>query len=247
MTIHIRSIHKLTFRVAVLALALGAAAVFAGFGPNPQAEDEPQGRVIGRAVVGAVGDDPETGQQAADALSTIASGGVGRLTIMTPQGEITIQIDENTRISPPSGTTRVLERISEGLPVRVAILADRPPLGDDGAATGELATALKLSIILGKAVRKHRRVIVAEKRDSDNVTAVDSDGNTSELSTEDQTADPGDGDILAEGDSSPNTVLSSASADLPEPGESAVLLVRPSQDNEEEEVVAAVVKTRRVI
>ena len=247
MSIYNKKFHKIIYRVAILALALGTAAILAGFGPNLQAEDEPRGKVLGRAVVGAVGDDPETGQQAADALSAVAGGGVGRLTIMTPQGEITIQIDENTRITSPSGTTRLLERIREGLPVRVAVLADRPPLGDDGTATGELATALKLVIIPGKAVRKHRRVIVAEKRDADNVTAVDSDGNTSELSAEGQTGDLGAGGILADDDRPPDTVSSSVAADLPEQGESAVLLVRPGRDNEEEEVVTAVVKTQRVI
>ena len=253
MTIHRETFHKLIFRVAILALALGTAAVLSGFGPDLQAvdptlaEDQPRGKVLGRALVGAVGDDPETGQEAADAISAVATGAVGRLTIMTPQGEITVQIDENTSITSPSGTARVLERISQGLPVRVAILTDRPPLGDDGTPTGELATALKLAIIPGKAVREHRRVIVAEKRDSDNVTTVDSDGNTSELAVADPTGVQETGDILADEGRPADRVLSSIASDLPEQGEITVLLVRPGKDNEQKEVVAAVVRTRRVI
>ena len=253
MTLYSKYLHKLMIRVAVLVLALGTAAVLAAFGPDPQAadptlaEDEPRGKVLGRALVGAVGEDPETGQEAAEAISAVVNGAIGRLTIVTPQGEITVQIDENTSITSPSGTARVLERISRGLPVRVAILTDRPPLGDDGAATGELATALKLGIIPGKAVREHRRVIVTEKQDSDHITAVDSDGNTSELATGVPTAAEETEDILAKKGRRADRILSSAAADLPEPGESAVLVVRPSQDNEEEEVVAAVVNTQRVI
>ena len=222
-------------QLMLTALAVALAAILLGWGPNPQdaepgsQEDRPQGRVAGRAIVGEVG---ETGQ-VADALT----GAVESVVLLTRQGEIVVRIDENTSITAPGGTARILERISQGLPVRVAVLADRPILGPDGTPSDEPATALKLTIIPAKATREHRRVIVTEKRDGGHLTAVDEDGNSTDLTTDDAEGTPEGAQV----------VDAAAEIDLPEQGESAVLLVRPGKEEGEKDRVTAVFKARKII
>ena len=140
------------------------------------AESGPVVIVAGRAIIGILIADLETGQDVGAVIRGVASGVAQRLTLRTRQGDIVILTDENTRITTPSGTDRVLEMISEGLPVRVAALADRPLLGPDGTPTDEPATALKLTIIPAQATRKHLRVVVTEIQSGGMVQVVDAKG-----------------------------------------------------------------------
>ena len=134
---------------------------------------------------------------------------------MTKAGPVPIVVDENTRITVPSGNARVLERIGEGLPVRVAVVADRNLVDDQGEPISEPAVAQQLTIIPAKATREHRRVIVAEKGTAAKAIALDEDGNSIELEV-DGGEDGGGFSLSAD--------------DIPEQGESAVVLVRRNEN-----------------
>ncbi len=228
-------------RVVLLALSLIMAVALMGFGPNPQTIEEllgqaPPGRAAGRAAIGLVAD-PSTGEGDSAVMGAVMNGAIGRVvTIQTEAGPVQLIVDENTRITSPSGTDRVLERIAEGLPVRIAVVADRLLVDGDGTPIAEAAVARQLTIIPIKATREHRRVIVAEKGTAAKATALDEDGNSIQLEVDPNGAAV-DGQV---------GIGSSFASEIPEQGESAVLLVRRGGDDDKGERVTAVVNTRRV-
>ena len=153
-------------------------------------------------------------------------------TIMTKACPVPIVVDGNTRITVPSGNARVLERIGEGLPVRVAVVADRNLVDDQGEPISEPAVAQQLTIIPAKATREHRRVIVAEKGTAAKAIALDEDGNSIELEV-DGGEDGGGFSLSAD--------------DIPEQGDSAVVLVRRNENQGGQAQIRAVFKIQKVI
>ena len=197
-------------------MAVFLAAALLGIGPNPQAIDPslagngPGGIVAGRAIIGILiadfgdGQDFDTiirgavsGQDAGAVAQQGASGTVQMITVRTNVSDILIQVDDITRITSPAGIDRVQEMISQGVPVRVAILADRPLLRPDGAPDDEPATALKLIIIPETATRRHVRVVVAESPAENKVKFVESGGGIFNLPAKDtQGLEKGDNVVL---------------------------------------------------
>ena len=224
-------------RFLLLALSVILAVALMGFGLQPQTIEEllgqaPPGRASGRAAIGFVGSDPNTGEDGGAIVAAVADGAVGRVvTVLTEAGPISLIIDENTRINSPSGRGRVLERIDEGLPVRIAVVGVEPLVGDDGQPTGDIVVARNLTIIPAKATREHRRVVVAEKGTATKALAVGEGGYSVELNVD-------DADNLGPNGTIPET-------DLPEQGDNAILLIRRGEDDGER--VTAVVKAQRII
>jgi hypothetical protein len=112
-----------------------------------------------------------------------------------------------------------LERIGDGLPVRVAVVADRNLVDDQGEPISEPAVAQQLTIIPAKAT--------AAK-----AIALDEDGNSIELE-------------VAGGEDGGGFSLSTD--DIPEQGESAVVLVRRNEDQGGQAQIRAVFKIQKVI
>lgn len=168
-------------------------------------------RVTGRAVIG-----------------TITSVGADTITVSTDQGEFTLSLEAGTRISAPKTRDAGVSDLAANEGGRVAILADQKLVNDDGTPVDQ-AAAVKVSVIPSKATREHRRVVVTEKLDDTEGTAVDAEGNSTEL-----IGAPGSG-------------FNPPQFGLPETGESAVLLVRPGAADDQKDEVRAVVKARAVV
>jgi len=193
-------------------IAVGLIAAFSvmlAFGVSPVQGDQ----VTGRAVIG-----------------TITAVGTDTVTVSTAQGDFILKLAEGTRISAPRIRNANVDHLTANKGGRVAILADRKLVNEDGTPADQ-ATAVKISIIPSKATRSHRRVVVTEKRGESKGTTVDAEGNSTELrGIEESGADAG-----------------GAQLGLPEAGESAVLLVRPGAGEDQKDEITAVIKTRSVI
>jgi len=196
-------------------------------------------KILTPAVVGlfaalsfmlALGVSPVQGDQVTGraVIGTITAVGVDTVTVSTAQGDFTIKLEKGTRISAPRIRDASVDDLAENVGGRVAILADQKLVNEDGTPADQ-ATAVRISIIPSKATRSHRRVVVTEKRDETEGTAVDADGNSTEL--------PG---VVGSGADGPQL-------GLPETGESAVLLVRPGANKAQKDEITAVVKTQSVV
>ena len=166
-------------------------------------------------------------------IGTVAAVGVDAVTVSTAQLELTLKVDQNTRISAPGNGDASLEDLAGHQVGRVAVLADRELINEDGTAVDQ-ATAVKISIIPPEATRLHRRVVITEKRDETEGTAVDADGKAMDLLH-----------VETSGVGSPE--INASRLGLPEAGESAILLVRRGNGGDREDEVTVVIKSQNVV
>lgn len=167
-------------------------------------------------------------------IGTVTAVGSDALTVSTAQAELTFTVDEDTRISAPGNPDASLEDLEAHQGGRVAVLADRILVNEDGTAADQ-ATAVKISVIPSEATRQHRRVVITEKRDETEGTAVDAGGKVMNLPH---------ADAFGTG-SEPES--NNSRLGLPEAGESAILLVRTGDGGDREDEVTVVIKSQHVV
>jgi hypothetical protein len=144
-----------------------------------RAKQTPLGSIKGRAIYGTIG----------QPFSRVPgfSAPLGQIIVLTEQGEVMLLVDADTRISAPPDSEVGLEVLTHDPPTRVAVLADRSPLADDGTLSEQLVTAVKIAVIPQVASRQHRRVVVAEKNTGDRIKFVDEAAGLADLAAKTNT------------------------------------------------------------
>lgn len=104
----------------------------------------------------------------------------GRLAVESKGGFFQIVINDGTVINVPPDKDVGLEGLPVELGFRIAGLVDGDLTDANGIAAADVRTALKITVIPGKATRSHQRTIAADK-EGDDLTVLDEDGKKTDL------------------------------------------------------------------
>lgn len=170
--------HRLENDAQAAALARAVANARASGGPLDPGRtilnQIPPGFIRDRSMIGQIG-------QSYFRLPGNSAPPLSQIKVLTEQGDVTLLIDADTRISAPPDPVAGLETLTYDPPTRVAILTDRSPLAEDGTLSENQATARKIVVIPQVASRQHRRVVVAEETKGERIKFVDEAAGVADL------------------------------------------------------------------
>ena len=161
----------------VLISALFASLLLAIFASTASAQSN---NVIGRGFTGAV-------------ISVDTS--IGLLTISSKEAFFQIVVNDSTVINNPPEENVGLDGLPTRPNFRVAGLVDKAITDADGVVRPEFLTAQKITVIPGRATRKHKRTLAADK-DGDSLTILHNDGTKTDLPGRGAGFDIGDSIIM---------------------------------------------------
>ena len=104
----------------------------------------------------------------------------GQLAIESKGSLFQLAINNSTVINFPPDKDVGLEGLPIELGFKIAGLVDGDITDADGIAVSDIRTALKITVIPGKATRSHKRTIAADK-EGDDLTALDDEGKKTDL------------------------------------------------------------------
>ncbi len=100
--------------------------------------------------------------------------------VQTRGPAVQLFVDASTKIEAPPVGNLGFEFLRENRSGRVAVLADREVTTPDGAANGNVITAMKIMLVPSQATRSHRRAITTEQG-AGRLWALDAEGRETEI------------------------------------------------------------------